>query len=434
MSTKVATGLVRVLCYTIVLVHLSVAQPLEQGSQFTPADELLSCFKGNLCLETRQTTWDHLLQNKPSCLVGAKVWWSKAPSALPITIITQLSVNRLQQLKAQCATWLGPIAAVIYVPIKGTESESIPETLAVAGRNIDEVFFNAEKEKNCQLRLLLMYEEFTQPRAAALLYPVNALRNYARLMADTPLIANIDVDMIPSLSLSRSLSQQTGESSHAASMGAETYITGCTKHNRVYVIPAFETTCGGPSAADRAVQLEKQKLTGLMDEQCLMQFRGNVAPACHNVTDYQRWFRAESAYQVQYATEYEPWFISDRSNTLWYDERYRGYGKNKIVQVAATAAAGSEFHVHPHGFIVHRYHTESDSRKAFLRVKFKSRQNAQLLKNSLYAHIEQLWAESKVEIAQGKYLPMISDDVTACMAKLSWWKGLNPPRRRGEGS
>lgn len=55
--------------------------------------------------------------------------------------------------------------------------------------------------------------------------------------------------------------------------------------------------------------------------------------------------------------------------TQWFDYRFRGYGKNKIAQVAATAAMGWKFSVHPTGFIIHRAHTESQSRKAFLRVR-----------------------------------------------------------------
>lgn len=42
----------------------------------------------------------------------------------------------------------------------------------------------------CQPRLLLVYEVFAEERATAL-YPVNALRNYARLLADTPLVGDI---------------------------------------------------------------------------------------------------------------------------------------------------------------------------------------------------------------------------------------------------
>lgn len=40
-----------------------------------------------------------------------------------------------------------------------------------------------------------------------------------------------------------------------------------------------------------------------------------------------------------------------------------------IVQVAATASSGAQFMVHPEGFLVHRQHTESKSRKIFLMVR-----------------------------------------------------------------
>ena len=35
----------------------------------------------------------------------------------------------------------------------------------------------------------------------------------------------------------------------------------------------------------------------------------------------------------------------------WFDLRYRGYGRNKMVHVAATHAAGFSFYVHPSGFL-----------------------------------------------------------------------------------
>ncbi len=53
----------------------------------------------------------------------------------------------------------------------------------------------------------------------------------------------------------------------------------------------------------------------------------------------------------------------------WFDVRFRGYGKNKISHVASTAASGSTFMVLAAGFLVHRQHTESQSRKAFLKVR-----------------------------------------------------------------
>ena len=87
-------------------------------------------------------------------------------------------------------------------------------------------------------------------------------------MADTPLIANIDVDMLPSLSLSDSLAGGTSPSSVTGAI-----LEGCTGRGDVYVLPAFETTCGGPSSADKAATMDKAGIQGLVDKGCIAQFR-----------------------------------------------------------------------------------------------------------------------------------------------------------------
>lgn len=81
------------------------------------------------------------------------------------------------------------------------------------------------------------------------------------------------------------------------------------------------------------MQEDKAGLQPMIQIQCLEQFRARVAPACHNVTDYQRWFATTEAYPVKYVKEFEPWFLSSRKGTEWFDFRFRGYGKNKIMQV-----------------------------------------------------------------------------------------------------
>lgn len=51
---------------------------------------------------------------------------------------------------------------------------------------------------------------------------------------------------------------------------------------------------------------------------------------------------------------YEPWVIADRFNVPMHDVRFRGYGNNKIQQIAHTNSSGFKFVVLPTAFIIHR--------------------------------------------------------------------------------
>ena len=238
-------------------------------------EQVLGCMPSS-CMKQR-TLWQHMLDNVPPCLVASRVWWSDQPARLPVTLVTQLTMGRLDALKAQCAAWAGPLAAAIYIPLyeagASEESQLQPanqQKLQTATAAIEQLYATAEQgargDSNrptasgvphpggCQLRILLMYEVFGEERATAL-YPVNALRNYARLLADTPLIANIDVDMLPSASLSTALAdgwEGGPRSDQAPGPGSAVALTKQMKEQKtVYVIPAFETKCGGPSIADQ---------------------------------------------------------------------------------------------------------------------------------------------------------------------------------------
>ncbi|KAG2492047.1 hypothetical protein HYH03_009545, partial [Edaphochlamys debaryana] len=53
-----------------------------------------------------------------------------------------------------------------------------------------------EQTGPCQLDVMLVYELYENQTMASLLYPVNVMRNLARLMARTPIMGAIDVDMM----------------------------------------------------------------------------------------------------------------------------------------------------------------------------------------------------------------------------------------------
>lgn len=403
------------------------------GSSTGGIHPLVSCINHKESEAPCTTTWDDMLSSKPPCLRAHRVWQDPASTGdetqTIVTLVTQLSLSRLTQLKAQCTTWLGPLSASVYVSMvprsdgQAPSAAKVDEMLNKAEGLVDDSFKQLLSLGKCQPRLLLLYEVLGD-KASSVLYPVNSLRNYARLLSTTPLIANIDVDMLPSLSLSRSLLKENPTSLR--------YIRGSLEENKIYVIPAFETTCGGPSLADKVSLLSKDQINpdptnpSSLYPKCLSIFRSRVAPACHNATDLPRWFSGKDSdpYPIEYQEEFEPWYIGGKLETPWFDTRYRGYGKNKISQVAAAASppVSSKFHVHPTGFLVHRAHAESSGRKDFLRVKFKSRHDAKLLDGSLYSYIETIWNESKTEMREGRYKPRLDPALIRCLDALSWCK------------
>lgn len=158
-------------------------------------------------------------------------WWSwrganasEVPS-LPLTITTQLSLDRADQLLAQCRAWPGPISAVLYVALQpgaggiggsgigassksasgatggsmkarpGHGSRALAASAAAKGAQggtsyrsqlraamalARQLAVTAEAQLPCALDLMLVYEVLAEDRAS-LLYPVNQLRNYARI-------------------------------------------------------------------------------------------------------------------------------------------------------------------------------------------------------------------------------------------------------------
>ncbi len=51
-----------------------------------------------------------------------KVFWSRKPSTLPVTVFAGLTLSRLDALEAQCRSWRGPHASAVYVPLVQQQS------------------------------------------------------------------------------------------------------------------------------------------------------------------------------------------------------------------------------------------------------------------------------------------------------------------------
>lgn len=62
---------------------------------------------------------------------------------------------------------------------------------------------------------------------------------------------------------------------------------------------------------------------------------------------------------------YEPWGIVHRHHSPWFDSRFRGYGRNKIMYAAALNSSAFHFVIDPDSFVIHRPHTNSSAQRIF---------------------------------------------------------------------
>lgn len=68
--------------------------------------------------------------------------WSSQRSVIPLTIATAVTPLRLSALEAQCASWRGPLAAALYLPLNAAagkvqdESVEASETLSKTSQKL----------------------------------------------------------------------------------------------------------------------------------------------------------------------------------------------------------------------------------------------------------------------------------------------------------
>lgn len=53
-------------------------------------------------------------------------------------------------------------------------------------------------------------------------------------------------------------------------------------------------------------------------------------PVGHRSTNYKKWFAAGEPYPIKFKSGYEPYVLVSRALMPWYDERFRGYGWDKV--------------------------------------------------------------------------------------------------------
>ena len=238
-----------------------------------------------------------------------------------VTLVSQLSIDRLSMLDPLCHHWAGPISLSVYA--------SDVETL----RLLDYYHSSSCLQKRHNVAIHIVYTD-------GQFYPVNYLRNVAIENVRTPYILLSDIDFLPMFELYGYLQEA------ARVLGSPM---------RAFIVPAFET-----HLYKFDFPANKTALLRMLDSQSLYTFRYHEWPKGHAPTNYAHWRTASTPYRVNWASDFEPYVMVSASNSLpKYDTRFVGFGWNKVSHIMELHHAGYEFVVLPNAFIIHMPHSPS---------------------------------------------------------------------------
>jgi hypothetical protein len=282
---------------------------------------------------------------------------------LQTTLVTQTSMDRLWILNETCTRWKDPIVAVVFVP-HDQQQKVLKEKFHIS---------------SCPHIHLILYISSPKESSALKEYPVNRLRNVGLDAVSTSHVLVVDVDFLPSQDLHLTIK-------HALKNNFDTN----KFQNQALIIPAFERVppkpCGTEQECASYLQSNKSFLPHSFSElhkcvknkNCIV-FQSDVNWDGHYSTRSDQWLQEKFYMDPQrqrlkmvdcfHSARYEPYVVlkwcptSPEMKSIpqapYYDERFHGYGKNKIELISHLRKMGYQFSILPEGFIVHNPHTES---------------------------------------------------------------------------
>ncbi|CAH1792296.1 unnamed protein product [Owenia fusiformis] len=255
-----------------------------------------------------------------------------------VTMVTQLSLDRWKSWTTRILPeWKGPVSVALYVPNEEKNQDIKPANIAETLKNF----------KYC-CAVTVVYGAYQHEK-----YPINHLRNLAMEQVRTEYMLLVDADFY--------ISPNFIESFQLSIINESSPINA-------YVIPAFEYSHG--QNMEPLAKSKKELVTLLHQPRASIQpFRRHESEKSHKSTDYQRWYTSSTLYPIRdYQMAYEPYLVLKTSTKkeLKYDERFDGYGMNKISFIMELIAAGYNFKVLPYCWATHLPHHSSSHSLTFL--------------------------------------------------------------------
>jgi glycosyltransferase-like protein LARGE len=215
------------------------------------------------------------------------------------------------------------------------------------------------------------------------------------------LVFLVDIDFVPSPELALVAKGGMGSVLEGS---YRKYLALC-KCGAVLVVPAFEMDDNQTSVPRTRRDLEtlwKQKIVKVFAEHY---------PQGHRRTDFSRWFGSSAPYVIQPENGFEPYIIALRTGLPLYDERFRGYGWNKVSHLYELRHKGAAFIVLPDMFIVAYKHKRSSSSAHWVRTQGNRAPINQRLRRQFLHEVDERWGtgnnrgnDSRACIARAKLL------------------------------
>ncbi|KAI1237915.1 Glycosyltransferase-like protein LARGE2, partial [Lamprotornis superbus] len=269
------------------------------------------------CYDFRQ---QHLMQHRIH-LFFLQYEFLALPNPTDVTLVAQLSMDRLQMLEAICKHWAGPISLALYM----SDAEA-QQFLRYA--QASEVL---SARRNIAYHIVYKEGQF---------YPINLLRNVALANTQTPYVFLTDIDFLPMYGLYDYLRNSIQQ-------------LELPQRKAALIVPAFETL-----HYRLTFPKSKAELLSMLDMGSLYTFRYHVWPKGHAPTDYAKWRTATVPYRVAWQPDFEPYVVV-RRDCPRYDQRFVGFGWNKVSHIMELDAQEYELLVLPNAFMIHMPHAPS---------------------------------------------------------------------------
>ena len=238
-----------------------------------------------------------------------------------ITLVTQLTEDRLGLLEETAQFWRGPLTAALLV-----FQDNKDKTL----KGISEMYKTSKYLS--RYAVIHIITEDLNMKEDSVKYPVNYLRNFVMNATTTEYLFYVDADISPTFSHNTAVKWLQGEAGHL------------NHEQSAFIAPLFHSKEG-----NLPLPQTKSELLNAIKESKLAAF----AAASHSVVQYHTWYKSDHLYEIKYRQNMEPYFITHRQAPL-INEMFEGYGQDKCAYSKELHHAGFSFHVLPHAFLINR--------------------------------------------------------------------------------